>query len=377
MAHKWQGEAQFGAEPVPNRVLGSLNIQLDAASDLPIMEQLAEGLAKNLSRVIDAFRSLDADGSGTIDKKEWREGLARVGLAEVPREQVDALFDEIDADQSGEIEYNELSRKLRKQNPDSPTEVVVLDITGRDVRRGWRNVAKLREVHRPTDLWAQTSGHRQTMAPPAMAATLSPNLEVARRMAATWQSDTSPRALEAVLQRVVKQAGSLSIQLDAASDVPIGEQLAEGLAKNLSRVIDLFRAWDDDSSGTIDRKEFRRGLHQLGLTEVPRAEVDALFDEIDEDQSGEIDLRELAAKLKTKQRAKLSSVAAASVAVAGSNRWLERMRQPKEQPPCLMGTRHDGAAPFSPRKSPRGLLASSRRSLTKLPGRPDKEKETM
>ena len=113
MAHKWQGEAQFGAEPVPNRVKGSLNIQLDAASDLPIMEQLAEALAKNLSRVIDAFRSLDADGSGTIDKKEWREGLARVGLAEVPREQVDALFDEIDADQSGEIDLRELAAELK------------------------------------------------------------------------------------------------------------------------------------------------------------------------------------------------------------------------------------------------------------------------
>ena len=110
MGHKWKDEAQ------PATVPGSLNIQLDAASDLPIMEQIAEGLAKNLSRVIDAFRSLDADGSGTIDKKEWREGLARVGLAEVPHETVDALFDEIDADHSGEIEYNELSRKLRKQN---------------------------------------------------------------------------------------------------------------------------------------------------------------------------------------------------------------------------------------------------------------------
>ena len=57
--------------------------------------------------------------------------------------------------------------------------------------------------------------------------------------------------------------------------------------------------------------------------------MDALFDEIDVDQSGEIDFRELATKLKTKQRAKLSSVAAASVEVAGSDRWLERKRQPQ------------------------------------------------
>ena len=324
MAHKWRGEAQPATiEAVARRAVkanrvSSLNIQLDAASDLPIMEQLAEGLAKNLSRVIDAFRSFDVDGSGMIDKREFGEGLARVGLGEVPREEMDALFDEIDVDQSGEIEFNELQAKLRKRNPDAVAQEAILDITGRDVRRGWRNMANLRRV-----------APRPLMAPPAMAATLSPNLEVARRMAQKWHGDASPATLEAVVQRVVKQAGSLNMRLDAASDVPLMEQLAEGLAKNLSRVIDVFRAWDDDDSGTIDKKEFRRGLHQLGLTEVPREEVDALFDEIDVDESGEIDFRELAAKLKTKQRAKLSSVAAASVAVAGSNRWLERKRQPQ------------------------------------------------
>lgn len=305
-------------EAVKANRAGSLNLQLDAASDLPIMEQLAEGLAKNLSRVVEAFRAWDADGSGMISKREFCEGLARIGLAEVPHEEVEALFDEFDPDQSGEIELNELSAKLRKRNPDAVAQEVVLDITGRDVRRGWRNIAEMRQA-----------APRPSMAPPAMAEILSPNLEVARRMAQKWHGDASPAALEAVVQRVVKQAGSVSMRLDAASDVPIGEQLAEGLAKNLSRVIDVFRAWDDDNSGTIDRKEFRRGLHQLGLTEVPREEVDALFDEIDADQSGEIDLRELATKLKTKQRAKLSSVAAASVAVAGSNRWVQRQRQPQ------------------------------------------------
>ena len=348
MARKWRGEAQPATiEAVARRAVkankvGSLNIQLDAASDLPIMEQLAEGLAKNLSRVIDAFRSWDADGSGLIDKREFREGLARVGLTEVPREEMDALFDEVDTDQSGQIEYSELSSKLRKRNPDAVEQEVVLDITGRDVRRGWRNVANLRRV-----------APRPLMAPPAMAATLSPNLEVARRMAQKWHGDASPATLDAVVRRTVRQAGSLNMKLDGASDVPIVEQIAEGLANNLSRVIEVFRAWDADNSGTIDKKEFRLGLQQLGLTEVPREEVDALFDEIDVDRSGEIEYRELAAKLKTKQRAKLSSVAAATVAVAGSNRWLERKKL------SLQPQVHASAWASKPPRPPSPLMRSS------------------
>ena len=76
------------------------------------------------------------------------------------------------------------------------------------------------------------------------------------------------RAHAAALERMVAENPEIPRNI-------LAEQLAEGLAKNLSRVIDVFRAWDDDSSGTIDKIEFRRGLHQLGLTEVPREEVDA------------------------------------------------------------------------------------------------------
>ena len=330
MAHKWRNEAQPATiEAVARRAVrakrvSSLNIKLDPASDAPIMEQLAEGLAKNLSRVIDAFRSWDTDGSGMISKREFREGLARLGLEEVPREEMDALFDEVDADHSGEIEFGELQSKLRKRNPDAVKQEVVLDAHGRDVRRGWRNMANLRRV-----------APRPLMAPPAMAATLSPNLEVARRMAQKWHGDASPAALDAIVRRAVKQAGTLNMKLDPESDVPITEQLAEGLAKNMTRVVDVFRAWDADNSGTIDKSEFRHGLHQLGLTEVPLEEMDALFDEIDADESGEIDYRELAFKLKTKQRAKVSAAAAAAVAVPGSNRWLERRSQALTNDPQL------------------------------------------
>ena len=108
------------------------------------------------------------------------------------------------------------------------------------------------------------------------------------------------------------------IDLDEGGDVR--EQLKATLRKNAVRVIDLFKVrarahqrargarsderaktrglgaraggpqrrsarlspqeWDEDGDGTVDRKEFRKAMRLMGL-EVPRKEVDGLFDEWD------------------------------------------------------------------------------------------------
>ncbi len=41
-------------------------------------------------------------------------------------------------------------------------------------------------------------------------------------------------------------------------DRPVAEQLHDLLAQNAVRVIDLFREWDLDGSGSISKKEFRK-----------------------------------------------------------------------------------------------------------------------
>ena len=43
------------------------------------------------------------------------------------------------------------------------------------------------------------------------------------------------------------------------------QDLRATLVQNHVRVIDLFRDWDEDESGRIDRTEFRRGLLALGI----------------------------------------------------------------------------------------------------------------
>ena len=58
------------------------------------------------------------------------------------------------------------------------------------------------------------------------------------------------------------------------------------------RVMDLFRRWDVDDSGEVDPDEFHEALRALGY-DGPQEETDALFADLDEDDSGAISYREL------------------------------------------------------------------------------------
>ena len=81
-------------------------------------------------------------------------------------------------------------------------------------------------------------------------------------------------------------------QLDSSSEKPIVEQLRDALSANFARVIELFKDWDDDGNGTVNKKEFTRVLPMLGL-KLDRSAAEELFATFDQDGSGEIDYQEL------------------------------------------------------------------------------------
>lgn len=72
--------------------------------------------------------------------------------------------------------------------------------------------------------------------------------------------------------------------------------LLEIISGSSERLSDIFRLWDVDCSGTIDENEFRGAIRTLGV-DVPRATVTKLFNELDEDRSGELEYGELMRKL--------------------------------------------------------------------------------
>ncbi len=72
----------------------------------------------------------------------------------------------------------------------------------------------------------------------------------------------------------------------------VRDRLRQTLDANYLRVLDLFRSWDVDESGTITATELRRALHELGDT-TPTDAVDALFASFDQSIDGKVEYREL------------------------------------------------------------------------------------
>ena len=104
------------AEKPPRRVakgrpLGSIDLD-EGAEAPPISEQIQAALRANAGRVIDLFRSWDADGDGVVTRPEFHRAMTELGL-EVPRLAVDDLFSQWDRDGGGTLALRELSKILR------------------------------------------------------------------------------------------------------------------------------------------------------------------------------------------------------------------------------------------------------------------------
>ena len=170
---------------------------LQCPSDEPVQVQIRAWLQSNYARVMDLFREWDDDNSGAIDKKEFRQAVQVLGLG-ASREELESLFDSWDADGSGEIAFAEMHALLRQcADPQAPPK---------------EQPPPSPEQPKPK------AGKRRT-------------------------SHFAPSVL--------------SLDIDEASQKGVAEQIREALAANAVRVVDLFREWDADRSGSVSKKEFR------------------------------------------------------------------------------------------------------------------------
>ena len=113
----------------------------------------------------------------------------------------------------------------------------------------------------------------------------------------TWQGSLRTASVADDETNEVSSRILQGTQLDSTASAE--EQLRQALSQNLVRVTDLFRTWDENSDGTVNKGEFRRAVQLLGLHADPSS-IDSLFDSFDPDASGTIDFRELNTLLRKK-----------------------------------------------------------------------------
>ena len=84
------------------------------------------------------------------------------------------------------------------------------------------------------------------------------------------------------------------------------QQACDMLVQNATRVTELLNSWDLDHNGLISKKEFRIGCQMMGLL-FPKEVLEALFEHFDNDDSGQLDHRELVMRAQGRVRARLHS----------------------------------------------------------------------
>ena len=68
---------------------------------------------KGVAQAPELFKMWDSDGNGLIDRSEWKSACKSMKLEGATDEGIDALYNELDGDGSGEIDLSELAEGLR------------------------------------------------------------------------------------------------------------------------------------------------------------------------------------------------------------------------------------------------------------------------
>eukprot|EP01046_Picozoa_sp_COSAG06_P006373 COSAG06_NODE_299_length_18009_cov_6.715952_7_plen_904_part_00 len=115
-----------------------------------ILAQLFHYIERTMAKIIDVFERIDADGSGALDKSEFRKAVFMMGF-EVPgvvpdtlrkpeEFEVDAAFDVLDADGGGEVEIEEFLSAMKAQRKQAALEALERQQRGETFSDGERTV---------------------------------------------------------------------------------------------------------------------------------------------------------------------------------------------------------------------------------------------
>ena len=268
-------------------------IKLSARTGVSVQEQLRKILHENSVRLIDLFREWDDDGNGALDKVEFRQAVAALGY-DAPKAAVDALFDSMDDDRGGFIEFHELKYALSEKGAKRATKELQT-YSGKGVSRGYKDKAE-GEAEGEGDVAGtgeedfETGMRQNAMERDAADADNDGKLDFDEFCVFVRDREEGEITDKELRERFEALDGDKSGQIDM-SEYLIWS-LKDALARSGDRVVDLFRAWDEDKSGTIDKKEFFKAVRALGF-DVEEKDANLVFDALDADKSGSLEYKEL------------------------------------------------------------------------------------
>ena len=120
------------------------SIKIDSIDFKLTEEKLSDYLKTNNLKIFDVFKQLDEDSSMTLTAYEFREGLNKLGLANLPPHEVDRLVSALDMNGDGMIDLPELGLAFTRDM--MPAKIIESNKEEKEEKEEEINLSKLKKA---------------------------------------------------------------------------------------------------------------------------------------------------------------------------------------------------------------------------------------